>query len=118
MSHEFRSEQKTIPLPHWDEDDEGEPSSEDDTLLCKKSSKNEFIAQFDDPFEQSPIFQSKEFIDLCCSSLEKKNLLYELLFEERLNGKPNRDIARKYKLSVRQVENIRKKINRHITSIH
>ena len=118
MSHAFRKEKNIFPLPNWDEDEEGEPPSEDDILLCKDNPDSAFIAQFEDPLEEPSIYNSKEFIEECCQSLEKENLLYGLVFEELLKKSPNREIAKKYKLQVRNVENIRKIIKRRVLLHH
>jgi hypothetical protein len=114
MSHAFRIEKNIFPLPHWDEDDKGEPSSEDDIILCRDNPDSEFVVSFNDPFDETLIYQSKEFIEECCQTLEKENFIYRIIFEELLNKSPNREIAIKYKMHVRNVENIRKIINRRV----
>jgi hypothetical protein len=118
ISHAFRSELKTCRLPHWDEDDQGEPPSEDDILLCHHTPGNAYIVQFNDPFDDKKIYYSKKVIEECIDTLEKENHLYVLILEELLNNAPNRVIAKKYKLCVRKVENIRKIINRRILHCH
>jgi len=114
ISRTFRQEIKTVPLPQWDEDDDGEVSAEDEILLYRKNPLSEFIVPFNDPFDESNYYMSKKFIEECCTALEKKDPFLCRVFEDNLNGIPNRTIARKYKISVRDVEIIRKTIKRSI----
>lgn len=116
LSHTFRKDQKTIPLPHWDEDDYGEINPEDDILLYRKKQDNDFIMPVYDPFEESERLNFEEFIDECGDYLESKDPLLRKVFEERVNGTPNRLIARKYDITIRKVESIRKKISRKLNN--
>ncbi len=113
ISRFFRNEQKTIPLPHWDEDEEGEMPADDEILLCRKNLQSEYVVPFNDPFDDNLL--SEEFIEEFCKSLEKSEPLLGAVLAERLKGIPNRLIARKYKISVRQVEIIRKTLKRRLS---
>jgi len=112
ISHEFREGQKTIPLPQWDVDDDGDINPEDDVLMCRKKPDSDFIVPFNDPFDDNIL--SSEFLENFCNSLDDKDPLVLAVLEERLNGVPNRLIARKYKISVRRVEIIRKTLKRRL----
>ena len=114
LSYALRKDQKTIPLPHWDEDDDGDISSEDEVLLFKKDPQNEFIIPFNNPFEEIEKSKLEGLIDNCIDSLEVKDPLIRKIFEERLEGVPNRIIAGKYDIPVRKVESIRKIIRRQL----
>jgi hypothetical protein len=63
ISNTSRNEVNTIPLPQWDEDDKGEPASEDDILLCRDNPGSDFIVQFNDPFDENEIYNSKVFVE-------------------------------------------------------
>jgi hypothetical protein len=117
MANTFKRELRIIPLPQWDEDEEGEPASENELILCKDKQDCDFTVPFDDPFKELQIYKSKEFIEECYNILEKENPLYRMMFEELMNGMPNREIAKKLKLPIRRIENIRKKINRRVKKL-
>jgi len=117
MSHKFRDDQKTIPLPHWDEDDNGDINPEDDILLCRKKPDNEFINKSYDPFDESNRLKFEKLINECGDSLGIKDPLIRKIFEERLDGTPNRIIAKKYNIPVSKVVNIRKIIRRHFINL-
>ena len=114
MCNALRREQKTISLPDWRDEDNPETYSDDDIVPPDDILENEFIIPFDDPFEEDLKYNSKEFIEQCCCILGDEDPLYRIVFEELLNGLHNREIAKKYKLSVRKIENIRKIINRRL----
>jgi hypothetical protein len=117
MSHSFRDEQNTVPMPQWNNNNDGEPAGDDDILLCRDNPGNDFVVKFDDPYDETIKYNSKEFIEECCHELEREDVLYRIIFEELLDGSANRFIAAKYKLPIRRVENISKTIHRRIRQI-
>jgi hypothetical protein len=117
LTNSFRREKRFVSMPYQDEVENEGTSSGDDIILGADNPGEEFTVSFNDPFEKSQIYLSKEFIEECCRVLEEENILFRMIFEELLNGNPNRMIAGKYKLSVRRVENIRKIINRRVRKL-
>lgn len=114
MSHSLRDEENTVPMPRWNKNNEGEPAGDDDILLCGDNPGNDYVVQFNDPFDETIKYNSKEFIEECCLQLEREDVLLRIVFEELLNGSRNRFIAAKYKLPINRIENINKTIHRRI----
>jgi hypothetical protein len=105
-------------MPQWVENNNAQSDSEDDdTFTGSDNPGKNFIVSFDDPYDPSKKYISKEFIEECCLELEREEVLFRIIFEELLEGSPNRFIADKYKLTVRRVENISKTIHRRILQI-
>jgi len=111
LSRAVRKQKKIVRFP----DNEG--IEEEELVIPRAKLNSDYIVKFNDPFDENLKYKSKEFIDLCLRVLEKKNQFYKIIFDDRLNGMSNKDIAGKYKITVRKVENYIKKIFRYLRSI-
>jgi hypothetical protein len=114
LTNSFKREKHFVSMPYQDEVEDDEPGGENDNQNCKDNPGREFTVEFDDPFDESLDYLSKESIEEYCRILGDEDPLYRIVFEELLNGLHNREIAKKYKLPVRKIENIRKIINRRL----
>jgi hypothetical protein len=112
ISYELRGAPKIVSLSDWDDIDE----ERDEGERCeKKLTAENLIAEFDDPFEKkvekiSPADQLKLSYEL----LEKKSAEWLIVFDERAKGHPNREIAKYLNKDIRWVENMWKRIVRHL----
>ena len=113
----FRDEQNVIPMPRWDENNEGEATGDDEILLSSDNPGSNYVVPFNDPFDETIKYNSKEFLEECCLELEREEVLFRVIFEDLLNGAKNKMIAHKYNLPVRRIENIRKTISRRVLQI-
>ena len=92
-----------IPLPV--NDDKKKQSWDDELVPDKTALHDDLIIPFNDPFEIDPATKSKEIIEMCFALLEKKNPRYLKIFELRLKGIPNREIAPLLNLDITNVQN-------------
>jgi hypothetical protein len=116
ITHAIRSQKRIIRYPDDEEIEDNNIETWDDLPVCGSKPNGDFIQEFEDTLDENVIFnsKSKEFIELCLQILEKKDMLWKLIFDDKLSGMTNLELAEKYNLTVRQVENYYKRIIRYL----
>ena len=114
ISHAMRAQSKFVRIPENNEIVSREAETDDEIPVKHSNVDEDFTIKPDDPFDETLRYKSKEFIEIILTILEKKNTLYKIIFDDKLSGLSNIEIAQRYKMPVHQVENNIKKIFRYL----
>jgi len=90
---------------------------EEKTTPLSLNKKTAFLTGSNEYYENNDYFLSKDFIEKCYEYLENIDHLKKEVFDYKLNGVPNRIIAKNLRLEVRDIENILKSIYRLLQSL-